>query len=186
MELSKTSPAPSAHARAVHSSASIPVPVRPPCVVTSKPDAVRARRASTERTNTCEPNRSAISAINSGRVIAAVLIETLSAPARKRRSTSLTLLIPPPTVSGIKTCSAVRRTTSSVVSRSSLLAEISRKVNSSQPSAPYTLAISTGSPASTKLVKLTPLTTRPSVTSKQGIIRIESVICAPDSVPLEL
>ena len=68
--------------------------------------------------------------------MAAVLIETLSAPARSKRSTSSTFLIPPPTVSGMKTCSAVRRTTSKVVSRPSTVAEISRKVNSSAPSAP--------------------------------------------------
>ena len=43
---------------------------------------------------------------------AAVLTPTLSAPARNRRSTSSTVRTPPPTVSGMKTCSAVRRTTS--------------------------------------------------------------------------
>jgi hypothetical protein len=112
------------------------LPSRPPCVVTSKPESVRALRASTDKTKTCEPKRSAISAISSGRAIADVLIEILSAPARKSRSTSRTLRIPPPTVSGMKTCSAVRRTISKVVSRPELLAEISRKVSSSAPSAP--------------------------------------------------
>ena len=185
IEFNKISPTPSAQAFSTQASASISVPSRPPCVVTSKPDSVRARRASTDKTKTCAPKRSAISAINSGRAIAEVLIEILSAPARSSRSTSCTLRIPPPTVSGIKTCSAVRRTTSKVVSLPTTLAEISRKVNSSAPSIPYTEAISTGSPASTRLVKLTPLTTRPSVTSRQGIIRTESVICqsTPTLVP---
>ena len=66
--------------------------------------------------------------------MAEVLIETLSAPARSNRSTSSTLRMPPPTVSGMKTCSAVRRTTSRVVSRPATLAEISKNVNSSAPS----------------------------------------------------
>ena len=84
--------------------------------------------------------------------------------------------MPPPTVKGIKTCSAVRRTISNVVSRPDELAEISKKVNSSTPSVSYNAAISTGSPASTKSVKLTPLTTRPSLTSRHAIMRTESVI----------
>ena len=45
------------------------------------------------------------------------------------------LRTPPPTVSGMKTCSAVRRTTSYVVSRLPLLAVMSRKTSSSAPSA---------------------------------------------------
>ena len=43
---------------------------------------------------------------------AAVFTPTLSAPARSSASTSATERTPPPTVSGMKTCSAVRRTTS--------------------------------------------------------------------------
>ena len=42
---------------------------------------------------------------------------------------------PPPTVSGMNTCSAVRRTTSSMVARSPDEAVTSRKVSSSAPSA---------------------------------------------------
>jgi len=67
--------------------------------------------------------------------MAPVLMATLSAPARSRTSTSRTVLTPPPTVSGMKTVSAVRRTTSRVVSRPSLEAEMSRNVSSSAPSA---------------------------------------------------
>src|SRR4051812_24653851 len=48
---------------------------------------------------------------------------------------------------------------------------MSRKVSSSAPSASYTRAISTGSPASRRPVKFTPLTTRPASTSRQGITR---------------
>ncbi|COX65764.1 Uncharacterised protein [Mycobacterium tuberculosis] len=42
---------------------------------------------------------------------------------------------PPPTVSGMNTCSAVRRTTSSMVALPDDDAVTSRKVNSSAPSA---------------------------------------------------
>ena len=52
---------------------------------------------------------------------------------------------PPPTVSGMNTVSAVRRTTSSMVPRPSTEAEMSRKVSSSAPSASYAAASSTGS-----------------------------------------
>ncbi|CPU67632.1 Uncharacterised protein [Mycobacteroides abscessus] len=92
------------------------------------------RRASTESTSTWLPKRSAISAMSSGRAIAAVFTPTLSAPARRRRSTSSAERTPPPTVSGTKTCSAVRRTTSYVVSRLPDDAETSRNVSSSAPS----------------------------------------------------
>src|ERR1700756_2552409 len=51
---------------------------------------------------------------------------------------------------------------------------MSRKVNSSAPSASYCLASSTGSPASRRFSKLTPLTTRPSSTSRHGMTRTAS------------
>ncbi len=136
IEFSRISPAPSSVARRAQSTASRPVPVRPPCVVTSKPlGGPGARRASTDSTTHCDPNRRAASASSSGRAIAAVFSETLSAPARSSRSTSSALRTPPPTVSGMKTCSAVRRTTSYMVSRPPLDAVMSRKVSSSAPSA---------------------------------------------------
>ena len=47
------------------------------------------------------PKRSAASRITSGRANAAVLSETLSAPARSSRRTSSTERMPPPTVSGM-------------------------------------------------------------------------------------
>ena len=65
---------------------------------------------------------------------AAVLIDTLSAPASSNLRMSSTVRTPPPTVSGIKHCSAVRRTTSYSVSRPSWLAVMSRKQSSSAPS----------------------------------------------------
>ena len=136
MALRRISPAPSCAARAAHSIASRPADSRPPWVVTSKPQSVPgARRASTLSTRTWLPNRSAISATSSGRWMAAVLTATLSAPARSSRSTSSTEDTPPPTVSGMKTSSAHRETTSIVVARPSCDAEMSRKVSSSAPSA---------------------------------------------------
>jgi hypothetical protein len=53
-------------------------------------------------------------------------LETLSAPAFKSMRMSLILLIPPPTVNGMKICSAVRETTSKKILRFSWLAVISR------------------------------------------------------------
>ena len=64
---------------------------------------------------------------------AAVLIETLSAPEDKSARISSIVRTPPPTVSGMKQASAVRRTTSSMMPRFSWLAVISRKVSSSAP-----------------------------------------------------
>src|SRR6185437_2575131 len=87
------------------------------------------------------------------------------------RRTSSTVRIPHPTVNGMKTWSAVRSTTSTIVSRWSALAVISRKTSSSAPSWLYSAAISTGSPASRSRTNSIPFTTRPSVTSRQGMIR---------------
>ena len=83
--------------------------------------------------------------------------------------------IPPPTVSGMKTTSAVRRTTSRMISRPSWLAVMSRKTSSSAPSSSYRAATSTGSPASRRLRKFVPLTTRPRFTSRQGITRLANI-----------
>jgi len=67
------------------------------------------------------------------RATAAVLIDTLSAPASSSLRMSSTVRTPPPTVSGMKHCSAVRATTSNSVSRLSELAVMSRKHSSSAP-----------------------------------------------------
>src|SRR5215468_4669015 len=57
------------------------------------------------------------------------------------------------------------------MSRSSWVAVILRKHIPSAPAESQATAPSTGSPASRKLTKLTPLTTRPSLTSRQGMTR---------------
>ena len=81
------------------------------------------------------PNLSAASATKSGFFTAAVLIDTLSAPASSSLRISATVRTPPPTVSGMKHCSAVRATTSKIVSRLSDDAVMSRKQSSSAPAA---------------------------------------------------
>ena len=86
-------------------------------------------------TTHCEPKRAADSVSTSGRSTAAVLTHTLSAPERSARPTSSALRMPPPSVSGMKSRSAVRRATSSRVSRPSTVAEMSRNTTSSAPSA---------------------------------------------------
>ena len=75
----------------------------------------------------------------------------------------------------MKQTSAVRRTTSSRMPRFSCDAVISRKQSSSAPALSYSIACSTGSPASRRSTKLTPLTTRPSFTSRQGMMRTFSI-----------
>src|SRR5215213_4951266 len=74
----------------------------------------------------------------------------------------------------MNTSSAVRRARSTIVSRPSWDAVMSRKTSSSAPSASYFVASSTGSPASRMSTKLVPLTTRPLSTSRQGMTRCRS------------
>jgi len=88
---------------------------------------------------------------------------------------SPTLLIPPPTVKGMKISSETFSTTSYRVSRLPEVAVMSRKTSSSARSRSYLRAHSTGSPASRMLTKLTPFTTLPSSMSRQGMIRFFSI-----------
>ena len=79
------------------------------------------------------PNRSADRRINSGSWTAAVLRDTLSAPALRSARMSSGERIPPPTVSGMKAWSAVLATTSIMMARRSWDAVMSRKTSSSAP-----------------------------------------------------
>ncbi len=110
-----------------------------------------------------------------GSCTAAVLMPALSAPAKSSARTSSTLRTPPPTVSGRNTRSAVMRTTSIMVLRPSEEAVMSRKQISSAPWRSYSVATSTGSPASRSSTKRTPFFTRPASTSRQGMIRRASI-----------
>src|SRR5574344_1909597 len=58
-------------------------------------------------------------------------------------------------------------------------AVISKKTNSSAPALSYAAPTATGSPASLKSTKLTPFTTLPLCTSKQGIILFVNIIFPP-------
>src|SRR5882672_3037088 len=179
IEVKRISPAPSETTSWAYSMASIPVELRPPWVKISQrspPPARLTRLASIATTMHCSPNFSAACLTNSRLLTAAELIETLSAPYRSSVLMSSMVRTPPPTVSGMKQASAVRRTTSSMVPRFSWVAVMSRKHNSSAPAASYAIAASTGSPASRRSTKLTPLTTRPSLTSRQGITRTLNII----------
>src|SRR3990170_74299 len=185
MLVSRISPAPHSSIRADQSTASISVGVRPPWVTTShSPGRPGIARASIATTVHWLPNRSAALLTNSGSATAAVLIDTLSAPAESRLRMSSSVRTPPPTVSGMNTCSAVRRTTSIRMSRFSWDAVMSRKVSSSASSSSYRRATSTGSPASRKETNRTPLTTRPSFTSRHGMILLASMFAG--SLPFYL
>ena len=171
------SPAPSRSTSRAQATASSPVGTRPPLMWTSQTSrpSRSTRLGSMFTTMHWLPNRRAARRTKSGSRTAAELIETLSAPAFSRARMSSRSRMPPPTVSGMKQTSAVRRTTSEMISRPSWLAVMSRKTSSSAPSASYRAATSTGSPASRRLRKFVPLTTRPWLTSRQGMIRLASM-----------
>src|SRR3954453_17583851 len=137
-----------------------------------------ARFASIATTTHCEPNTSASSPIRSGRWSAAELIDTLSAPASSTAWASAAERMPPPMTNGMNTLSAVRRASSTIVSRRSWDAVMSRNTTSSAPSPSYRAASSTGSPASRRPTKLVPLTTRPASTSRHGITRLRCTASA--------
>src|SRR5512134_1228277 len=186
MLVSRISPAPRPSIRAAHSTASMPVGLRPPCVYTSHFPAIPGTaRASIATTVHWLPNRSAACRTNSGSATAAVLIDTLSPPADRSFRMSSSVRTPPPTVRGMNACSAVRRTTSMRMSLRSCEAVMSRKTSSSASSSSYRRAITTGSPASRRFTKLTPLTTRPSFTSRHGMIRLASIAREKGSRPFQ-
>ena len=109
-----------------------PAFLRPPWVNTSHLPGLVCL-ASMATTMHCEPTLAEASATSCGLFTAAVFMLTLSAPALSRRRTSSTLRTPPPTVSGMNTCSAQASTMCRMMSRSSELAVMSRKVISSAP-----------------------------------------------------
>ena len=135
IEVTSSSPAPRSTARSAQATASRPVASRPPLTTTSQagPSPGR-RRASIATTTAWRPNRLAQREISAGSATAAVLSETLSAPARRTSRISSTLRTPPPTVSGMNARRAVRSTMSRSVPRPSGAAVMSRKTSSSAPS----------------------------------------------------
>ena len=129
-------------------------------------------------THICEPKCDAISSISAGVRSAAELTATLSAPASSKRSTSLRVLTPPPTVKGMESSEATLLTISVKVFLPSTLAVMSRKTSSSAICSEYIFPISTGSPASRRPRKFIPLTVRPSFTSRHGIMRLANMVFA--------
>src|SRR5271157_2461825 len=107
--------------------------------------------------------------------MAAELIATLSAPQSSTAAASSRERMPPPTVNGMKSCRAVRRTVSSRVLRDSAVAVMSRNTISSAPASLCAAANSAGSPASRNCTNCIPLTTRPPWTSRQAMMRLASV-----------
>src|ERR1700682_6301645 len=63
-----------------------------------------------------------------------------------------------------------------MMSRASCEAVMSRNTSSSPPCASYAIAASTGSPASRRSTNRTPFTTRPSLTSRHGMMRLASML----------
>ncbi len=72
--------------------------------------------------------------MSAGSFTAAEFSEVLSHPAASIARMSSAVRMPPPTVYGMKTSSAVRRATSSIIGRSSCVAVMSRNTSSSAPS----------------------------------------------------
>ncbi len=136
-------------------------------------------RTSIATTTHWEPNFSLARRTSSGSLTAAEFREILSAPAFKISRISSRERMPPPTVNGMKTCSATLLTISTTVPLPSTVAEISRKTSSSAPAWLYALAHSTGSPASRSAIKFVPFTTRPFLTSRHGMILLLSICRHP-------
>jgi len=134
MLVSSTSPAPRSVASRAHATRLAALDHVTPTVDIDVQPAAR-RFASMAITTHCAPNTSASSPISSGRARAAELTETLSAPASRTAWASSTERMPPPITNGMKTLSAVRRASCTIVSRRSCEAVMSRKTSSSAPSA---------------------------------------------------
>ena len=146
MLVSKISPAPCSAIWVAQATASKPTFLRPPWLNTSQPgpmgkpwaprrsssSAVR-RLASMATTMHWAPYLAEASRITCGLAMAAELKLTLSAPALSKRRTSSTTRTPPPTVSGMNTWLATASMMCKMTSRASLVAVMSKNVNSSAP-----------------------------------------------------
>ena len=170
MLVSNISPAPSSAAFMAHSTASIPQSILPPCLYMFQPEPSSRLLASIAKTTHWLPNLSAASAISVGLSMAAEFTDILSAPSRSIALKSSTVLIPPPTVNGMKIVSATLLTMSTTIFLWSDEAVMSRKTSSSAPALSYAAPTATGSPASIRFTKFTPFTTLPFLTSRHGII----------------
>ena len=122
------------------------------------------------------PYRRASVVMSAGSESAAVFRLTLSAPASTAAAASPSVLMPPPTARGMNSSRATARIVSASARRSSIVAVMSRMTSSSMPSRLYRRASSAGSPADRRPSKFTPLTTWPLRTSRQAMMRLESIV----------
>ena len=151
---------------------------------TARLPTARGRRPRGPRTG-CRSG-GASSAISSGRSTAAELIPTLSAPAAEEPAASSAPRTPPPTVSGMKTCSPCGAPSRASVSRSSGAAPMSRKTISSAPCARSASAASPGSPGRGGSAKPHPLHHPAGCTSRQGMTRARDRCDRSDAYPQRL
>ncbi len=121
IEVSRISPAPSETTSWAYSIASMPVELRPPWVKISQrsepPGALDPLGVDRHHHALLAEFLGGFLRRIRGGDAAALLIETLSAPARSSALISSVVRTPPPTVTGMKQASAVRRTTSIMVPR---------------------------------------------------------------------
>ena len=134
IDVSRISPAPRSTASRAHSIKSRPLDRVPPCDRTSHP--VARALASIATMALCDPASLATAVISAGSEMAAVFIDTLSAPARSSASASATARTPPPTAKGMFSSRATCSTRRTSVPRASRDALMSRKHTSSAPAAP--------------------------------------------------
>ena len=132
MLVSRISPAPASAMRCAHSTASRPVALRPPWVKTSQPAAALLG---------VDRDDDALGADDAGGLAHQLRVlhrrgvdRDLVGAGVEQPAHVVDLRTPPPTVSGMKTCSATASITCSSMSRSSELAVMSRNVSSSAPS----------------------------------------------------
>ena len=154
--------------------------LRPPCVKTSQAPPSPTRFASIATTRFAEPITAAARATRSGSSIAAVMIETLSAPAFRRSRTSSRVRTPPPTVSGMKT--DLGRARHDVEQDAALL--VARGDVEEGDLVGALLVVDGARPRPGRRRRrgrrsFTPFTTRPRSTSRQGMMRFRSTPRSP-------
>jgi hypothetical protein len=148
---------------------------RPPWVKISQWSWLHA--ASTEATTHWLPNLSGDLGHDLGRATAAELTATLSAPGEQQARASSTARTP--AADGQRHEAHLRGAADTVEQRPAPFVAAPRCRGSTARRPPphrRRAACSTGSPASLRSTKLTPLTTRPSATSRQGMTRMRTVI----------
>src|SRR5690606_27739702 len=170
--VSTISPTPMSTSRCTHSRASRPLALRPPCVITSQviSSPLLRRRTSTAPMMASPPKRFTARVTSSGSSTAAVFSITLSAPLPSMRWISGRPAMPPPAITGTKTRSETfLRIAASSSARPAL--ETSSSASSSAPRSAKAVDTATGSAQLSTFSRRMPLTTRPRLMSRQGMMR---------------